>query len=62
MTILQKGNLDLLKAVMRFKCYNCGCLWEADNSEYQTHGVAITCKCPICENRCPASQEEPQYG
>lgn len=56
MKILEKGNLEKIKNTRKFTCIKCGCLFEADESEYkycdaftqQHDGVAAECKCPMC--------------
>lgn len=51
MKILQNGDPSMLLKQKRFLCKNCGCLFEANNSEYNT-GTQIEpdcwCKCPVC--------------
>lgn len=64
MKILQHGHIpDPPKKTRRFKCVNCGCVFEADRSEYncagpwgvvQHHGRIVAlpneyfCPCPEC--------------
>lgn len=50
MKILVDGNL---KKVKIFRCNTCGCVFEADNSEYkysraQYNQSYYECKCPCC--------------
>lgn len=54
MRILKQGFQN--RKVKKFSCKNCGCEFEADNTEYQTagqiayqyDGTTATCKCPGC--------------
>ena len=52
MKIIKEGNLELLKQIRRFKCGLCGCIFEADNTEYKTDNqynhTYYTCDCPCC--------------
>lgn len=54
MKIIQPGDLDLAKTVHRFKCRDCGCVFEAGRSEYQTmhdfrNGLYFAINCPTCK-------------
>jgi hypothetical protein len=56
MQIIKKGDLDRLKNSIRFNCKKCGCVFIADNDEYQKHfdqyqGNWIEIHCPCCNNR-----------
>lgn len=51
---LSKEELEAkLKAVKRFQCTTCGCVFEADKGEYEADDdycrVVYYCKCPNCE-------------
>lgn len=35
MKIIQKGDLNRLKKIKRFECGQCGCIFEAENTEYK---------------------------
>lgn len=55
MKIFKEGNLELLKQIRRFKCEKCGCIFEADGTEYETdsqhHHIYYTCDCPCCNKK-----------
>jgi RNase P subunit RPR2 len=49
MKILTHGNFSSAK---KFKCWRCGCIFEADSGEYrikETYHVVV--KCPECGHR-----------
>ena len=52
MKIIKEGNLDKLMRVKRFKCKECGCIFEAEKDEYkrgrQYNGTYYYCACPCC--------------
>lgn len=53
MNILKQGEIpEYLQTVKRFKCYTCGCVFEADKGEYESefyyNEIAHRCKCPCC--------------
>lgn len=57
MKIIKQGKTkEELKAILnktkRFECKTCGCIFEADEGEYETEEVQIYsyhyCKCPNC--------------
>ncbi len=58
MQIIKKGDLNKLKKIKRFECDKCGCIFEADQTEYKpTPGIAAQrgegdyrCVCPYCKN------------
>lgn len=58
MKIIQSGDLKRLKKVIRFQCKECGCVFEADCTEYkwqysQRENVGwYEIKCPTCDNWC----------
>ena len=52
---LSKEELEAkLKAVKRFQCTTCGCVFEADKDEYKADDdycrVVYFCECPNCKN------------
>lgn len=52
MRIIRKGSLELPKKIKRFHCKECGCIFEAEKSEYQ-FGIQYNetyyyCQCPTC--------------
>ncbi len=52
MKIIKKGNIKKLMKVKTFNCKFCGCLFEADNTEYkigsQYNEEYVYCECPFC--------------
>ena len=54
MTIIKPGKLDSIYKPMIFECYLCGCVFKADNTEYQRQFSKATrkswyeIKCPTC--------------
>ncbi len=58
MKIIKMGNP---KQVKRFACTECGCIFEAEEKEYDIiHGdcysVRIECKCPCCGKAAPETK------
>ena len=55
MEIIKPGNLNKLKQIMCFECRKCGCIFTADNTEYeiddQYNQEYYACKCPTCGNQ-----------
>ena len=54
MQIIKKGNLDKLKEPIQFECHRCGCIFVADNTEYnkrfdQRGGDWAEIHCPTCK-------------
>ena len=52
MKIIRKGYLELTKNnTLFFECGFCGCLWIADDTEYQQKDYSshATHKCPCCK-------------
>lgn len=52
---LSKEELEVkLKAVKRFRCATCGCVFEADKDEYKADNdycrCVYFCECPNCKN------------
>ena len=54
MNIIKKGDLKRLDKTRRFSCDKCGCVWEANQTEYRhendRHCDLIVCSCPTCGN------------
>ena len=53
MKILKIGDMKRLDSTRRFECEHCGCIWEADSSEYLTqtdyrNGHYYLMACPTC--------------
>lgn len=57
MKIIKNGNLDKLKNILTFTCNNCGCVFEADNTEYKqgydwyNDTAWFIINCPCCERK-----------
>lgn len=55
MTIIVEGDLNKLVEHKIFHCRHCGCIFEADNTEYEINTdynpIYYSCICPTCENR-----------
>lgn len=68
MKIIQKGDLNRPKGIKRFKCSVCGCVFEADNTEYKTqYSQRENCgwyeiKCPTCYRFVTLSDTEEKNG
>ena len=56
MKIIKQGDPRRLRYPKLFKCYDCGCEFEADNTEYELTegpvGSGYFCKCPCCHREC----------
>lgn len=54
MKIIKEGKKEILSKDKRFECDQCGCIFEANESEYKTEYEDCYfyhyCKCPFCEN------------
>lgn len=53
MKIITQGDLNKTKRIIRFTCKTCGCVWEAEKSEYtynfdQRDGEYSSMRCPCC--------------
>ena len=52
MKILKPGTIEQMNRVKRFGCLTCGCIFEADNTEYQPecfrNETYYNCECPCC--------------
>ena len=52
MKIIKNGDKNKLKQIQTFNCDFCGCIFEADNTEYNIglHYNEIYCyvRCPFC--------------
>ena len=55
MKIIKPGNIDKIKKMKMFNCDFCGCLFEADNTEYITNSqyneTYYYVICPFCGRR-----------
>ncbi len=55
MKIIKNGNINQLKKIKTFDCDFCGCIFEADNTEYKTghqyNEVYYYAFCPFCGRR-----------
>lgn len=57
MRIIKQGDVNRLKQIKRFECKSCGCIFEADNTEYKhEYSQREMCgwyavRCPTC-NKC----------
>ena len=63
--ILKAGDLNRIGNARRFQCEACGCVWEADRSEYHRetdfrNGHYYVCKCPTCERDTISYPEDQQ--
>lgn len=64
MRIIMHGDKNLLKGIRRFKCKACGCIFEADNTEYKyQYSQREMCswyeiKCPTCDSWVTINCEE----
>ena len=66
MKIIKEGNLEKLNKTKRFACEYCGCIFEANITEYklgvdhnETYAYA---KCPTCSNTANEERMEQRYG
>lgn len=56
MKIIQDGNLERITKPMRFKCNECGCVFEAEKGEYKyelsgKNEDMYKCECPYCHKK-----------
>lgn len=60
MEILKQGDIERIKETKKFECTRCGCVWKADNDEFQIYErpgfVEYYMKCPCC-NRIAGCKE-----
>ena len=60
MTVIQEGDLSRLDGIKRFTCHRCGCIFEADKTEYELNDQFIlpyyACTCPTCEHKVYIAQ------
>lgn len=55
MKIIKEGDLSKLLRVKQFRCWNCGCIFEANDTEYveydrrMCYDPDFKCNCPICD-------------
>lgn len=63
MRILKAGDVERLKQIKKFECQACGCVFEADITEYryqysQREGEGwYEVKCPTCDKWVTTSDE-----
>ena len=53
MNIIKPGEMP--KETISFSCSYCGCIFEADKSEYETgpqYDPGYSCRCPTCGRGC----------
>ncbi len=65
MRIIEQGDIERTKEpIVKFKCFECGCVFEANSLEYDSRPkttfneiggetflyTEYTCRCPICKN------------
>lgn len=67
MKIIKVGDMNRLNTMHRFECERCGCVWEADASEYRIesdyrNGRYYVCKCPTCMRETIMHPEEEKHG
>ena len=60
MNIIREGDKDLAalcdRKILRFLCGKCGCIWEADKTEYHLvtssyNEEYAVCNCPTCDHK-----------
>lgn len=55
MKVIVPGDLTKIKHTKKFHCPDCGCLFEADEDEYEHESYVwdeyYACKCPTCGKR-----------
>ena len=53
MNIIKPGDMSRLDTTKRFECPACGCIWDANASEYRRemdrNGDVFACECPTCK-------------
>ena len=63
MKIIKEGDLKRLDTTRRFECEACGCIWEANASEYRKewdgNDTLIVCECPTCQKTSYISTKTP---
>lgn len=66
MKIIKPGDLSRLDTTRRFSCFACGCIWEADDSEYRKqwdkNDELIVCECPNCRRTTYAMPKGSGYN
>lgn len=52
MKIIKHGDLRRLDKTRRFTCHDCGCIWDANQTEYRhefdRNSDVWICECPTC--------------
>lgn len=53
MKIIKEGGFDTFRRIKRFECTRCGCIFEADETEYRSgsyyNETYYYCECPFCK-------------
>lgn len=68
MRIIKHGDVNRLRQILRFECKSCGCVFEADNTEYkhdfsQREGCGwYTVPCPTCKKRVTVDDDKVLKG
>ena len=54
MKIIKEGDLKRLDTTRRFECPKCGCIFEANATEYRKewdmNNTILACECPTCHD------------
>ncbi len=62
MKIIKEGDISKLKKTKRFECKKCGCIFEADKTEYkissQYNEFYTYATCPFCGNAYTFEKKE----
>ena len=61
MKIIKQGDLRRLDKTRRFTCRDCGCIWDANQTEYRYESDGRNedlwiCECPTCGRKSYNSQ------
>lgn len=53
MEIIKQGDLECIKKTKQFNCTSCGCIFRADQKEYEYAGIQYNIsywrhRCPTC--------------
>lgn len=67
MKIIREGDLARVKTMHRFECERCGCVLEADATEYRTesdfrNGHYFVIACPTCGREICLYPEDERRG
>ena len=63
MKIIKAGDVTRMQAIRRFSCEHCGCIFEADRTEYRTehdfrNDALYVHPCPTCGRDVMAHRED----